>query len=489
MLLRQLLPSFRYATSDILAGIVVFLVALPLCLGIALASGAPLMSGLIAGIIGGTILALFSDSELSVSGPAAGLAVVVLGAINTLGGFQTFLAAVVVAGVIQIILGWVKAGVLAEYVPNSVIRGMLAGIGVVIILKQVRHLIGWSNDIIDPGSAIVGGTCLTVLLVWDLPIGPMRSLSKKIPGPLVAVGLGTLLSQALHLVAPAWAISDTAAFVQIPTDVTLFSMVTLPSMAAFAIPQVWLSGAAIALIASIETLMSIEATDKLDPLKRISDSNQELRAQGIGNVVSGLVGGLPLTAVIIRSSTNVYAGGMTRLSAMIQGLLILISILLVPEILNLIPLAALAAVLVSVGYKLTSLTVLRNAMRHGLDQSLPFIATIIAVVLTDLLTGIGIGLLVSMFWVIRNNLHSAVSLEENNGRWIVRLNKDALFVNKSELKRALRSIPSDAQVTIDGTLARMIDRDIYETIQEFAEGAEYRSITVDYVNVFGKRTK
>ena len=291
------------------------------------------------------------------------------------------------------------------------------------------------------------------------------------------------------MVAPAWAISHTAAFVQIPTDVTLFSMVTLPSMAAFAIPQVWLSGAAIALIASIETLMSIEATDKLDPLKRISDSNQELRAQGIGNVVSGLVGGLPLTAVIVRSSTNVYAGGMTRLSAMIHGLLILISILLVPEILNLIPLAALAAVLVSVGYKLTSFTVLRNAMRHGLDQSLPFIATIIAVVLTDLLTGIGIGLLVSMFWVIRNNLHSAVSLEENNGQWIVRLNKDALFVNKSELKRALRSIPNDAQVTIDGTLARMIDRDIYETIQEFAEGAEYRSITVDYVNVFGKRTK
>lgn len=466
-----------------------FLVALPLCLGIALASGAPLMSGLIAGIVGGTILTLFSDCELSVSGPAAGLAVVVLGAINTLGGFDTFLAAVVVAGVIQIILGWVKAGVLAEYVPNSVIRGMLAGIGVVIIIKQLRNLVGWEANSIDTGSAIVGTVCLAVLLLWDVPAAPIKRLSKTIPGPLVAVVLGTVLSQVLHVLMPAWAISHATAYVSIPTDVTLLSMVTAPSMAAFAIPQVWLSGAAIALIASIETLMSIEATDKLDPLKRISDSNQELRAQGIGNVVSGLLGGLPLTAVIVRSSTNVYAGGMTRLSAMIHGVLILVSVLLVPEVLNMIPLAALAAVLIAVGYKLTSFTVLRSSMQQGLDQFLPFIATIIAVVLSDLLTGIGIGLLVSMFWVIRNNLHSAVSLEQTNGQWIVRLNKDALFVNKSELKRTLRSIPDHAQVTVDGTLARIIDHDIYETLHEFSEGARFRGITVDYVNVFGKRTK
>lgn len=508
------LPSFRHVASDIPAGAVVFLVALPLCLGIALASGAPLMSGLIAGIIGGTILALFSGSELSVSGPAAGLAVIVLGAIEKLGSFEIFLVSVVLAGVLQIVFGQIKAGILGEYVPNSVIRGMLAGIGVVIIVKQLSHLVGWDAahntdesgvaldhftssapwesitsalQHVEAGPAIIGISCLAFLFLWDMKWRKSIAWTALVPGPLLAVILGTTLNQVFLIAAPELSVIDPSHLVAIPSDTSLAGMITTPDFTALGTVSVWTTAITIAIVASVETLLSVEAADKLDPQKRISDSNQELRAQGIGNVLSGLLGGLPITAVIVRSSTNIYAGGKTRLSAMVHGVLLLVCVLLIPDVLNLIPLAALAAVLISVGYKLTSLAVIRESWEHGVDQFVPFLVTILAVVFTDLLTGIGIGLLVSFFWVIKNNHHSAITLVNDGEYWMLRLNKDATFVNKSELKRALRSIPDNAKVMVNGTGASIIDHDIYDTLGEFAEAAEYRKITIQYHNVFGKR--
>jgi len=509
------LPSIKDAASDIPAGVVVFLVALPLCLGIALASGAPLMSGLIAGIIGGTVVAVFSGSELSVSGPAAGLAVIVLGAIQSLGSFPLFLTAVVIAGVFQLFLGVIRAGVLGEYVPNSVIRGMLAGIGVVIIVKQLPHLVGWdqgadldeaviqnptmmhdtpwesilaSSQHIEMGPMIIGLTCLVFLFLWDTSFRKRLSWTKLIPGPLVAVILGTILNQVFLVLQPLWAIaSGSSHLVSIPTGLSLVGMLTFPDPGGLGNVNVWITAITIAVVASVETLLSVEAADKLDPQKRISDTNRELTAQGIGNTLSGLIGGLPITAVIVRSSTNVYAGGKTRLSAIVHGILLLVCVLAIPGILNMIPLAALAAVLISVGYKLTSVTVIRESWEHGVDQFLPFGVTVLAVVFTDLLTGIGIGLLTSIFWVIRANHHSSVTVVSDGSYWMVRFNKDISFVNKSELKRGLRRIPDNTKVIINGTKANIIDHDIYDTLGEFAQAAEYRNIQIEYRDVFGKR--
>ena len=508
------LPSFKNASSDIPAGIVVFLVALPLCLGIALASGAPLMSGLISGIIGGTVLAFFSGSELSVSGPAAGLAVIVLGAIESLGSFEVFLAAVVIAGGMQIVLGSIRAGVIGEYVPNSVIRGMLAGIGVVIIVKQIPHLLGWDvgADLdegllqsplmhatpwdpiiaafqhVEVGPMFIGLVCLILLIVWDMPFRKKISWTKLLPGPLAAVVLGTVMNQLFMVIAPGLAIGiGTSHMVNIPTDTDLVAMATLPDWNAFGRVDVWIAAITIAIVASIETLLSVEATDKLDPQKRIADTNKELRAQGIGNALSGLVGGLPITAVIVRSSTNVYAGGKTRLSAIVHGILLLVCVLAIPNVLNMIPLAALAAVLIFVGYKLTSFTVIRSSWGHGIDQFLPFAVTVLAVVFTDLLTGIGIGLLASVFWVMKSNHSSAMSTVHEGNLWLIRFNKDISFVNKSELKRCLRSIPDGANVLINGTNATIIDHDIYDTLSEFEEASKFRDISLEFQNVLGKR--
>ena len=361
------------------------------------------MSGLLAGIVGGTVIAFFSGSELSVSGPAAGLAVIVLGAIESLGSFDVFLVAVVLAGVLQIILGQIKAGIIGEYVPNSVIRGMLAGIGVVIIVKQIPHLLGWDAEAeldeavfhipgledmtpwdpiisafqhIEMGPMVIGLSCLIFLFAWDTPVRKRLAWTKLVPGPLAAVILGTVLNQIFAMTAPALAIaSGTSHLVNIPTDASIVGIMTAPDFTGLTRIDVWIAAVTIALVASVETLLSVEATDKLDPQKRISDTNRELRAQGIGNTISGLIGGLPITAVIVRSSTNVYAGGKTRLSAIIHGFLLVTCVMLIPGILNMIPLAALAAVLISVGYKLTSVSVIRESWEHGVDQFLPFTVT------------------------------------------------------------------------------------------------------------------
>ncbi len=508
------LPKFTYAQADISAGVVVFLVALPLCMGIALASGAPVISGLVAGVVGGIVIAFFSGSELSVSGPAAGLAAVVSSAIASLGSFEIFLVSVVIAGLLQVIIGFLRAGFLAEFVPNSVIRGMLAGIGLVIIIKQVPHLLGWDDtpDVvetsvhlfdghfledlipqsagIEAGAMLIGLVCLTFLVVWDMPFRKRLSWTAFIPGPLVAVILGTMLNEVLLATTHKLGLEHgTQHLVQIPLLSAGAQLLTYPDFGAlFSSSTVWVTAVTIAVVASIETLLCIEATDKLDPMKRISDPNRELVAQGIGNTLSGLLGGLPITSVIVRSSTNIYSGGKTRLSTLVHGLLILGSVLLIPEILNRVPLTCLAAILILIGYKLTSLQIIRESWERGADQFVPFGATILAVVFTDLLTGIGLGLALSFFWVVRANRHVAISTQVNEQQWIIQFLKDVSFVNKSELKRTLQNVPDNVRVVFDGTRASVIDHDIYEIIGEFAQAATYRGISVEYVNLFGKRT-
>lgn len=506
------IPNFRSASTDIPAGIVVFLVALPLCLGIALASGAPPMSGLIAGVIGGVVVSLLSGSEISVSGPAAGLASIVAAAITSLGSFEIFLVCVVIAGIIQIILGILRAGFIGDFVPNSVIRGMLAGIGVVIIFKQLPHLVGWDMDFlsdeaaiqpaiheplkpimvalqgVSEGAVIIGIISLILLYVWDRPILKKKKWTVLIPGPLVAVIVGIVLNELYSMFVPSLALNqDAHHLVTIPSGIDFTSLVSFPNLSVLFRADVWLTGLTIAVVASFETLLSIEAADRLDPQKRISDTNRELIAQGVGNTVSGMVGGLPITSVIVRTSTNVYAGGRTRLSSVVHGALLLASVLFIPFLLNKIPLACLAAILISVGYKLTSLNIIRESYERGLDQFIPFGATIAGVVFTDLLMGIGIGLLASVVWVIRANLHASVTVVHEDHVYLVRFNKDMTFIHKSELRRKLRHIPDNSFVLFDGAKSAIIDHDIYDILGEFAQASVYRNITVEYQNIFAKR--
>lgn len=506
------IPNFRSAAADVPAGIVVFLVALPLCLGIALASGAPPLSGLIAGIIGGVVVSILSGSEVSVSGPAAGLASIVAVAITSLGSFEIFLICVVIAGLIQVVLGIIRAGIVGDYVPNSVIRGMLAGIGLVIIFKQLPHLVGWDLDFVgdeamiqpaiheplqpiltslqgvSEGALIIGVFCLVLLFVWDRPIVKKQKWALLIPGPLVAVIFGVFLNEIFTLFAPSLALhQDAHHLVSIPSNVAFSSLTSFPDFSGILRGDVWLTALTIAIIGSLESLLSVEAADKLDPEKRISDTNRELIAQGVGNTVSGLVGGLPITAVIVRSSTNVYAGGRTRLASFVHGVLLLGSVLFIPFLLNKIPLACLAAILISVGYKLTSLNIIRESYERGLDQFIPFGATIAGVLFTDLLTGIGIGLLASVVWVIRANMHASVTVVFEDHVYLVRFNKDMTFVHKSELRRKLRLIPDSSFVLFDGTKSAIIDHDVYDVLGEFAQASVYRNITVEYQNIFAKR--
>lgn len=510
------LPTLRHARRDVPAGVVVFLVALPLCLGIALASGAPLFSGVIAGIVAGVVVSLFSGSELSVSGPAAGLTVVVAAAITKLGGFETFTVAVVLAGLIQIAFGALRAGVIGNYVPNSVIRGMLAAIGVVIVLKQIPHALGDDRDYIgdeaflqtqtdqlntftemfysfaspSAGAVAISLLSLAILFAWERPAIKRRSWSGLIPAPLLVVIAGTLLNEAFGLLRPDWKLDSAAHLVSLPVASSareFFAFFTVPDFAAVARTDVWIVAVTIALVGSVETLLCLEATDQLDPEKRMSDTNRELRAQGIGNALSGLLGGLPLTSVIVRSSANVYAGARTRLSAFVHGAVMLVAVALLARYLNHIPLAALASILLAVGYKLASHKIVKEMWTKGPTQFIPFFVTVVAIVGSDLLTGIAIGLLTGIFFVIRTNHHSALTVVDDGETWLLRFNKDMSFVNKTELKGRLRSIPDRARLIIDGTKALYVDVDIYETLKEFETAATFRGIEIEYHNVFDKQ--
>ncbi len=495
--------------KDLPASIVVFLVALPLCLGIALASGAPLFSGILSGIIGGIVVASFSGSQLSVSGPAAGLTVIVLNAITDLGSFNIFLLAVVIAGLIQILLGILKAGTIGNYFPNSVIIGMLAAIGIILILKQMPHAVGYDADFegdqkfIQPdmentfssllsaidrfsgGAIIITLVSLAILIIW-----PKFKKLTIIPAPLIVVITGILLAGFFN---PTPFALTPDQLVQIPVVKNFGDfkgLFTFPDFSAITNPQLWTVALTIAIVASLETLLSIEAVDKIDPIKRVSPTNRELIAQGIGNTLAGFVGALPMTAVIVRSSANVNSGGRTKLSAIFHGVFLILAVLLIPVLINKIPLSCLAAILLMVGYKLTKLSLFKKMWKDGKDQFIPFMVTILAVVLTDLLIGVGIGLAVGIVFLLRTNYRNPYfyTIDKSEGKDIIRIKlaQEVSFLNKGAIQYTLTHIPANKKVIIDGTKSLFIDKDVLDTIHDFNTHAHTKDIQVDLLNIKSK---
>lgn len=496
---------FQHAGSDLPASIVVLLVALPLCLGIALGSGAPLFSGIIGGIVGGIVIGLLSGSQLSVSGPAAGLTVIVAAGILKLQAFEAFLLAVVLAGVFQIVFGFLKAGVIGDYIPNSVIKGMLAAIGLILILKQLPHLVGYDADFmgdenfkqadakntfsemlqsfdhLTPTAVIIGAVSLLMLMLWETKPVKKNKILALVPGPLLVVLAGTAINEYFIANVPGQALS-VKQLVSLPvaSDVASFlSFFTFPDFSALTNPDVWMTAFTLALVASLETLLGIEAVDKLDPLKRVTPSNRELKAQGVGNMLSGLIGGLPLTSVVVRSSANVTAGGKTKLSAIMHGILLLVCVMFIPGILNKIPLSALAAILIFTGYKLAKVTLFKEFYAKGWDQFVPFVVTVVAILLTDLLVGIMIGILVGLFFMIRSNFHSSVLAVNDQNNYLIRLRKDVSFLNKPIIKKKLEDVPENAYVMIDATRADFIDKDVIEEVNNFLCHAHLKNIRVE----------
>lgn len=489
---------FKHINKDLPASLVVFFVALPLCLGIALASGAPLFSGLIAGMVGGIIVGSISKSPLGVSGPAAGLAVIVLGAIATLGSFEAFLVAVVIGGLLQILLGILRAGVIGYYFPSSVIKGMLAGIGIIIFLKQIPYAFGIEKantgghggfpllDIfssqISVGAIIVTFVSLTILLSWESSLIKRTKMSQVVPGPLVAVAFGIVYF--LLLGSHNTLGISTTQLVQVPVPENFSDFVgqfNFPDFSQITNSEVWIVGATIAIVASLETLLCVEATDKMDPQKRVTPTNRELIAQGTGNIVSGLIGGLPITQVIVRSSTNIQSGGKTKLSAIIHGFLILFSLVLIPRFLNLIPLAVLAAILFVVGYKLAKPILFKDMWQLGKRQFIPFIATIIGIVFTDLLIGIGLGLAIGVITILSysyKNSHFLHKEVEGGNKYKMTLAEEVTFLNKGAILRELQSLPEKSYVEIDVRNTKWMDYDIVEILDEFSYQAKQKNIGI-----------
>ncbi len=500
---------FSRLDKDIPAGIVVFLVALPLCLGIALASGAPLMSGLISGIIGGVIIGYLSKSGTSVSGPAASVAAVVLLAIEDLNSFQLFLGALVLAGFIQVILGIVKAGILADYMPTSIIKGLLAGIGVILILSQLPYTIGYeidkskllnySEDYLNNtynlilnffnaftiGAVVISVLSLGILIYWDKT--PLKNF-KLIPPALVVVILGVLLNQLFKIFMPFFYL-DGIHLVNIPKVDSIRTFFTFPDFSGYSDPKVWTTAFTIAIIASISTLLNIEATDNIDKLNRRTPPNRELIAQGIGNTLSGLLGGIAITSVIVRSSVSIEAGAQTKLSTIIHGFLLLLSVLFLSSIINLIPLASLAAILLVVGYKLASISVFKSLYKRGWNQFLPFVLTVIFIVLTDVLTGVLIGSALSIFYLLRSNYYNPFYIE--NIKYVqdevikLELSNEVSFFNKASIKNTLWSVPDNSKLLIDASFTSYMDPDVVDIIKEFQTRA-----LVDHnieVNVIGMK--
>ena len=498
----------QYFKTDILSGLVVFLVALPLCLGIALASGAPLFAGIIAGVIGGIVVGVLSNSQLSVSGPAAGLTAIVLAAITSLGSYQTFLLAVVLAGVLQILLGIAKAGTVSNYFPSNVIDGMLTAIGIIIILKQLPHAVGYDTDnegdlffiekgehhntfssLIDAinysqmGAVIICLVSLAILIAFNQV--PFLKKIKVIPGALVAVVAGVVLNEIFKMVSPDLVIQQEH-LVNLPTPKSFDDFIaqfTLPNFSAIANPNVWITAATIAVVASIETLLCIEASDKMDPLKRYSNTNTELFAQGTGNILSGMLGGLPMTSVIVRTSANVNSGGKTKVATIAHGTFLLVAVLTIPTILNKIPLACLAAVLLMIGYKLASPSVFKKMWDNGRYQFVPFIVTVVAVVFTDLLKGVAIGLVFSVFYILRANLKLAYFFkkqEHHTGETItMKLAQEVSFLNKAAIKQTLSDLPEGSTLIIDASDAFYIDYDVVQLIKDFLSvGSKDKNVTV-----------
>lgn len=478
--------------QDIGAGLVVALVALPLCLGIALASGAPLFSGIITGIVGGLLVSRLSGSQLLVSGPAAGLAAIVAVAIAELGSFQSFLAAVVISGGIQLLLGAIRAGIIAHFVPSSVIRGMLAGIGLLLIMKQLPYALGASLGAptgplsmiseARPTGVAIGVLSLVLLAFWGRLMP--AAVRRFVPGPLAVVVLGALLAALASVAVPSFGLPrETFVTLPVPDRLADFTQhLIFPTWSAFAEPAVWKIAVTLALVASLETLLSLEATDKLDPERRTSPANRELLAQGAGNLTSGLLGGLPMTGVIVRSAANIDAGARSWRSSFVHGVLLTAAVLSVPALLNHIPLAALAAVLLATGWKLAHPRLVADAWQRGAQYFVPFAVTTLAIVVEDLLIGIAVGLVAGVFFVLRDSFLNAYSYErrESADRHQVRLTlaEEVTFLNKARITSALSRLPAGSAVVIDGTRTKHLDMDVVETLHDFQDNAQRKGITV-----------
>jgi MFS superfamily sulfate permease-like transporter len=501
----------KYLKTDLLSGMVVFLVALPLCLGIAVASGAPPFAGIICGVIAGIVVGSLSSSNVSVSGPAAGLIAIVLVAINDL-GYEAFLVAVMAAGLIQLILGFIKAGTISTYFPTAVIEGMLVAIGIIIIKKELPHAIGYDKAhegdwfALEKGSetgffteiinsinyAHLGAIIVTVVSLGILIAFNKLSFLKKIkalPGALVVVVVGIIINEIFKATGSSLAISQDH-LVTLPTASSVsefFGQFITPDFSAVTDTKVWIVGLTIAIVASIETLLCLEAGDKMDPLKRYSSANTELKAQGIGNLLSGLVGGLPMTSVIVRTSANVNSGAKTKLSAISHGVFLLLTVVTIPFLLNKIPMACLAAILIMIGLRLASAKVFKHMWHNGKHQFIPFIVTVVAVVFTDLLKGVGIGLAVSVIFILRGNMKLAYFFKKEShheGETIhIDLAQEVSFLNKAAIKQTLAHLPENSNVIIDAANTVYIDFDVLELIRDFLDfGSKDKNITVTLRN-------
>jgi MFS superfamily sulfate permease-like transporter len=511
---------FKFLKEDFSSSLVVFLVALPLCLGVGQAStdveginGIPI-SGLLAGVIGGILVGFLSGSRIGVSGPAAGLITIIITALITLKSYEGFLVAIIFAGILQIIAGFFKLGILANYFPSSVIKGMLAAIGITLILKEIPHAVGYDKDFfgdesffqmdgentfsellraldaLHAGAIVLCILSMVILIVFDRPVVKKIKLFKILPGALFVVAIGIGLNLIFPLINPEMEITGKH-LVQIPVATTFEefkSMFYFPDFSFLSNPQIYIVGATIALVASLETLLSVEATDKLDPEKHHTPKNQELKAQGVGNIVSGLLGGLPITQVIVRSSANVNAGAKTKLSSVIHGLWLALAILVIPGVLNLIPLSVLAAILILVGYKLAKIELFRSQWKLGYEQFVPFMSTIVGVLFTDLLKGIAIGMVISIFYILRKNYRNNYQLQqptnEDKSSIQIVLSEEVSFLNKGSILETLTAIPNGSHVTIDGSKSREIDFDVLEVIQEFKQfTAPERNINLITINI------
>ena len=510
--------SDRGIKDDLSASVVVFLVALPLCLGIGLAStGRPdlVFSGVIAGIIGGLVVGFVSGSNIGVSGPAAGLVVIVLSAIETLGSFEGLLLATFLAGAVQLIGGFLRAGIIGYYFPSSVIKGMLAAIGLTLILKEIPHALGYDknymgdqaaleqidghntfNEIfyaieaMSPAAIIISVLSLALLIMFEKPFMKKISVFKFLPGALFVVIIGILLNFAFQYVKPEWVLTGEH-LVQLPVANgarEFVSFFRLPDFSLLSNPDVYIVALTIALVASLETLLCVEATDKLDPLKRNTPTNRELKAQGIGNMFSGLIGGLPITQVIVRSSANINAGAKSKISTMSHGAILLLAAYFIPTFLNMIPLATLAAILLMVGYKLSRFALYRSMFRLGTEQFIPFMATIVGILLTDLLKGIAIGMAVAIFYILKKNYKHSYHYKKENDQQretiTLRLSEEVTFLNKASIQATLDEVPDNARIVIDGSHSVHIDHDVLEIIHDFkAHAAPQRNITVETIGI------
>ena len=499
--------------ADIKSGIVVFLVALPLCLGIAMACGVPLFSGIIAGVVGGILVTAFSGSKYSVSGPAAGLTAIVIASISQLGSYEVFLSAVVCAGILQILFGIIKAGGIGNYIPNAVIKGMLAGIGIILIIKQIPHLVGYDRDpegdfeffqsdgqnsftelinmvnFITPGAIIIGSVSFVILIFADRPFYKKNKMLSALPGPLLVVIFGMMLTAIFSGYSNLTI--DKQHLVNLPTISSvsdLTSNLFFPNFNFITTSNFWIIVLTLAAVASLETLLGIEAIDKLDPDKNESNTNKELVAQGIGNIVCGLIGGLPVTSVIVRSSANINAGSTSKLSTIIHAVLLLSSVLLFPQILALIPNACLAAILIMTGLKLTKLSIIKEMMVAGYEQFLPFFVTIVVMLITDLLKGVCAGLVVAVVFIVRDNIttsfDSTNKLIDGKMYYIVKLPQHLTFFNKGYLISFFKSVQKNSMITIDCSINKKLNADAKDVINDFIATSKKKNITVDLIKYY-----